>query len=71
MYMDENIVLREDLPKQLRKDFAELAKYYADGDWFHFDLLLESVEATVKAHYLAGNISRQDLDLIFRKYGIA
>lgn len=25
----------------------------------------------VKAYYLAGKISREELDLIFRKYGIA
>ena len=31
---------------------------------------LEGVEATVKGYYLAGKISRADLDCIFRKYGI-
>ena len=71
MYIDENIVLRENLPKQLQEDFAELAKYYEEGDWFGFDLLFEAVEATVKAYYLAGKISRQDLEQIFRKYRIA
>lgn len=30
----------------------------------------EAVEASVKAYYLAGKISREDLNCIFRKYGI-
>jgi len=71
MYIDKSIRLREDLPKRLQEDFTELAKYYEKGDWFNFDLLFEAVEATVKAYYLAGKISRHDLDLIFKKYGIA
>lgn len=36
-----------------------------------FDTVFEAVEASVKAYYLAGKITRDDLDCIFRKYGIA
>lgn len=36
-----------------------------------FDTVFEAIEARVKAYYLAGKISREDLDNIFRKYGIA
>ena len=71
MYIDENIVSREDLPERLQQDFKELQKYYDADDWFMFDTLFEAVEATVKAYYLAGKISREDLNTIFRKYGIA
>lgn len=45
-------------------------KQYDEGDWFHFDIFFEGVEATVKGYYLAGKISRDDLNSIFRKYGI-
>ena len=36
-----------------------------------FDTVFEAVEATVKAYYLAGEISIDDLNRIFEKYGIA
>ena len=39
-------------------------------DWFNFDTFFEAVEASVKAYDLAGKISREDLNMIFRKYGI-
>ena len=36
-----------------------------------FDTVFEMVEATVKAYYLAGKVSIDDLNCIFEKYGIA
>ncbi len=71
MFIDENIHVREDLPKELINYFHELKEYYDAEDWFQFDMLFELVEARAKAYYLAGKISREDLDLIFKKYGIA
>lgn len=71
MYIDESIKIREDLPKALLEDFRELKEYYNEDDWFQFDLLFEAVEASVKAYYLSGKITKQDLDRIFMKYGIA
>ena len=71
MYVDETITLRDDLPKALQRDFKELQSYYDSNDWFMFDTVFEGVEASVKAYYLAGKISRDDLNNIFRKYGIA
>lgn len=70
MFIDETIDLREDLPDGLQRNFAELREYYDAGDWLRFDIFFEAVEASVKAYYLAGRISREDLDCIFRKYGI-
>lgn len=71
MYIDEQIKLRDDLPASLQRDFRELREYYNAGDWFMFDTFFEEVEASVKAHYLVGKISREDLNNIFKKYGIA
>lgn len=70
MFIDEEIDLREDLPERLQRDFTKLREYYDADDWFNFDIFFEGVEATVKGYYLAGKISRVDLDCIFRKYGI-
>lgn len=71
MYNDKTIALPVSLPVGLQNDFKELQEYYDAGDWLQFDLLFEAVEASVKAYYLAGKISREELNLIFRKYGIA
>lgn len=71
MYNDSAITLPASLPDGLQSDFKELQEYYDAGDWLQFDLLFEAVEASVKAHYLAGKISREERNLIFKKYGIA
>ncbi|MCI8741143.1 MAG: hypothetical protein HFG63_00675 [Lachnospiraceae bacterium] len=71
MYNDQSIILPSHLPDGLKRDFQELQEYYDAGDWLQFDLLFEAAEASVKAYYLAGKISREELNLIFRKYGIA
>lgn len=70
MYVDEKIKFNFILPEGLKRDFDELQEYYDAGDWFMFDTFFEAVEASVKAHYLAGKISIDDLNCIFRKYGI-
>ena len=70
MYIDEKVDLRDNLPTALQHDFEELQIYYEAGDWFMFDTIFEVVEASVKAYYLAGKITRDDLNCIFRKYGI-
>jgi len=71
MYVDEKILLRDNLPEGLQRDFKILQEYYNADDWFMFDTVFEEVEASVKAHYLAGKISIDDLNCIFRKYGIS
>ncbi len=71
MYIDEQIILRDNLPEGLQRDFIELQEYYSAGDWFMFDTVFEAIEASVKAYYLAGKISKEDLNSIFKKYGIA
>lgn len=70
MYINESIKLREDLPERLKSLFRELQEYYDAGDWLNYDLLLEAFEANVKAHYIAGKISMEDLDRIFERYCI-
>lgn len=71
MFIDEAVAVRKDLPEELLNAFHELKEYYDAGDWFQFDMLFDLMEARSKAYYLAGKISREDLNLIFKKYGIA
>ena len=68
MYNDSTIVLPDNLPNGLQK---ELQEYYDAGDWLQFDLFFEAVEASVKAYYLSGKISREEMNMIFKKYGVA
>ena len=46
------------LPGGFQRDFIELQGCYSAGDWFMFDTALEAIEASVKAYYLAGKISK-------------
>ncbi len=71
MYNDSTIVLPDNLPNGLQNDFKELQEYYDAGDWLQFDLFFEAVEASVKAYYLSGKISREEMNMIFKKYGVA
>jgi len=48
MYIDEKIVLRDNLPTALQHDFEELQKYYEVGDWFMFD----TVDAVNNKYYI-------------------
>ena len=70
MFIDNSIILREDLPKALKRDFEELQSYYDAGDEVMFDVTLDGVEATVKSYYHVSLISREELNMIFRKYGM-
>lgn len=71
MFIDETVIVRKDLPTELTEAFQELRECYNADDWFQFDMLFDLVEARAKAYYLAGRISREDLNSIFKKYGIA
>lgn len=71
MFIDETVIVRKDLPTELTEAFQELREYYNADDWFQFDMLFDLVEARAKAYYLAGRISREDLNSILKKYGIA
>ena len=71
MYNDSTIVLPDNLPNGLQNDFKELQEYYDAGDWLQFDLFFEAVEASVKAYYLSGKISREEMNMSFKKYGVA
>lgn len=47
MYVDEQIVLRDNLPGGLQRDFIELQGYYNAGDWFMFDTAFEAMEVAI------------------------
>ena len=64
--MDGKISLRDDLPS-LQQDSEELQGYYDTDDRLMFDTVFKAVRVTIKAYYLAGKISIDDLNRIFEK----
>ena len=72
MYLDSNIILDErKLPQMLKDDFSELERFYKDGDWFNYGLMLENSVPSIKAFYANGTIDSDMFKLIRRKFGIA
>ena len=44
MYFNADIVLdNKKLPEMLREDFADLERFYNNGDWFNYGLTLENI----------------------------
>ena|GEM_PF-1085386 len=70
MYLDETVKIGEHLPKRLIDDMKELDRFYEDDMWLEFSQLLEGVEVTTKAYQINKVITAQDLDVIFRRYGL-
>ncbi len=70
MFIDDNYAIDEDLPTYLKSLLAELQGYYDNDDWIGFDCLLEVIEADIKSYRLNGSITEQQLDTLFRRYGL-
>ena len=70
MYLDNNIVIDFRLPLSLQNDIKELDKDFSSGNDLHFALVLEIFEATAKQSYINGNITDEQLNLLFRRYGL-
>jgi|WetSurMetagenome_2_1015567.scaffolds.fasta_scaffold714924_1 hypothetical protein len=70
MYIDNTICEPQNIPIPLKKSFLQLDAYYHKNDWFSFDNLFEVVEAEIKSYYLNGKITQDELNTLFRKYGI-
>ena len=65
-----NIVIDFRLPLSLQNDIKELDKDFSSGNDLHFALVLEIFEATAKQSYINGNITDEQLNLLFRRYGL-
>lgn len=72
MYFNADIVLdNKKLPEMLREDFADLERFYNNGDWFNYGLTLENSVPSIKAFYSNGTIDSEMFSLIRKKFGIA
>ncbi|MDO5564026.1 MAG: hypothetical protein Q4F88_02195 [Eubacteriales bacterium] len=71
LYIDPDILLPDNLPKGLKEDISNLEKYYNENNENEYWLQLDVVEFNTKAYQINGKISKNDLQLIFRKYGFA
>lgn len=70
MYLDNDIVIDFPLPLSLQDDIKELDRDFSSGNDLHFALVLEIFEATAKQSYINGNITAEQLNLLFRRYGL-
>ncbi len=69
MYLDKNYKLPENLPQDLINDIEEMESHFPDNMW-QFDRDLEVVEAVTKNCALEGRITDEELDRIFKRYGL-
>ena len=70
MYLDNDIVIDFPLPLSLQDDIKELDRDFSSGNDLDFALVLEIFEATAKQSYINGNITAEQLNLLFRRYGL-
>ena len=68
MYIDESIIIDENLPKSLQNDINELEHYYKTGEWLEYDLLLEVFEPSVKQYCYNGRITMETGYKLLEKY---
>lgn len=70
MYLDTSISIDFPMPLSLANDVKDIEAAYYAGDDFHFILKLEDLECIAKACAINGSITKQQLDAIFRRYGL-
>lgn len=70
MYLDKEIPINFHLPLSLQNDIKELDEDFSNGNDLHFAMVLDIFEATVKQSYINGNITAEQLNLLFRRYGL-
>lgn len=69
MYLDEKIELGI-LPADLKEIMKEADDYYSSGDDDYFYSKLDEVEAVAKQACLDKQISSEQLEAVFKRYGI-
>lgn len=79
MYRDDECKINPKWPQELLDELAEADRLYdaaieaqGTGNRYpegEFLLYMLGVEPSVKSWYIAGKISEEDVDVIFRRYG--
>lgn len=69
MYLDESIELGE-LPGALKYIMTCVDELYHEGDESFFYARLDEVEAIAKQACSEGQITEEQLDAVFRRYGL-
>lgn len=70
MYLDKSQKIDFTVPKTLSNTIQEIDKYISQGDELHFSLLREDVEVVTKQCFINGTITADQLNTIFRRYGL-
>lgn len=68
MYIFEDIVINEELPKRLQQDIADLESLYYSGQEQQYNLDLKLFESIVKLNVIAKKISMSTGMKLLEKY---
>lgn len=69
MYMDENIILSENLPTSLKEEISELEKLYKMDDDLAWMRLMEMIDVETRDLIVSGRISKEEGYDVLRKFG--
>lgn len=70
MYLDKSKKIDFPIPLTLENVLKQIDEYYYAKDDLSFALWLDDVEAVTKQCLINGNITAQQLNLIFERYGL-
>ena len=71
MFFDESIKIDiEKLPRILQNDYNLLYQWYKEGKDTEFIVYVDGFEATIKACYIDGSITKKQVDDLFHVIGI-
>ena len=70
MFIDDSIKLDFEMPKSLDIEIANIETAFQNDDSFYFTVYLDDVEAIAKQCAINGSISYEQLNAIFRRYGL-
>lgn len=70
MYLNEEKKVDFPVPPTLKQAIKDIDGAFYKNDEFHFMLYLDDIESITKQSLINGNISANQLNLIFERYGL-
>lgn len=70
MFLDKSQKIDFAVPKTLGDTIQEIEQSISQGDDFRFSLSREDIEVVAKSCFINGSITANQLNTIFRRYGL-